>query len=169
MARAAPPHCTHHKTPLFPFSPKFSPFSSPLPILGPRRDGQLLAVYILCINGCPRGVFCHEPNSRGPQWVSPGNRSGACALSAPTNQSLCTLPCLRVDRHSSFKALFMTTVFAQIQSMINKDPLFNVRVRFTVSINCCAPFFYCSFHPLNYPFFYKPVKCSQNGMHQKRI
>ena len=112
MARAAPPHCTHHKTPLFPLFTKFSPFSSPLPILGPRRDGQLLAVYILCINGCPRGVFCHEPNSRGPQWVSPGNRSGACALSAPTNQSLCTLPCLRVLhsvlhsvlRHSSFKA-----------------------------------------------------------------
>ena len=103
-----PPYCTHHKNPSLPLFTKFSPFSSPLPILGPRRDGQLLAVYILCINGCPRGVFCHEPNSRGPQWVSPGNRSGACALSAPTNQSLCTLPCLRVLhsvlRHSSFKA-----------------------------------------------------------------
>ena len=58
-------------TPLPPYlsSPPSAPISTHS--LGSRRYGQLVAVYILCINGCSRGLFCDEPNSWGPQWVSP--------------------------------------------------------------------------------------------------
>ena len=141
------------------------------------KSGQSLGC--LRLIGTNQPIFMHSPLFTcvtqcvtqcvaAQQFQSNQTKPNQTKPNQPTNL-YAPLPCLRVEQHSSFKALFMTTVFAQIQSMINKDPLFNVRVRFTVSINCCAPFFYCSFHPLNYPFFYNPVKCSQNGMHQKRI
>ena len=44
-----------------------------------------------------------------------------------------------------------------------------VRVRFTENSKLLCSFFLLFLHPLNYPLFCKPVKCSQNGMHQKRI
>ena len=59
-----------------PLDPRFRPI--PIHSLGPRRYGELLAIYILCVNGCARRLFCHEPNSWGPQWVSLASRMDQC-------------------------------------------------------------------------------------------
>ncbi len=39
-------------------------------IEGSRRDGEYVAVLVLCFYGGPGSFFCHEPNSWCAEWVS---------------------------------------------------------------------------------------------------
>ena len=38
--------------------------------LGPRRNGQFMAIYLFCLHGCAWSFFCHELDSWCAQRVS---------------------------------------------------------------------------------------------------
>ena len=55
--------------------------------LGPRRNGQFMAIYLFCLHGCAWSFFCHELDS----W---------CAQRVSTE---CLLACLQIESDAKKK------------------------------------------------------------------